>query len=196
MEVIHKPINNFEKCYTISNTGIVTSLPRKTSFVSKGNIQTRNIPTKILSPGNNGNGYLFVYLWINNISKRYYIHILVATHFIPLVKGKHIVNHKDGNKNNNCDSNLEWTTNSENMYHSYKTNLSPSGEKHGNAKLSNIDRIKMLEEYANNSLSLKNTVKSYNVCETILARMVRNYIRKNKDELSKKLRIKRSNNFK
>ena len=33
------------------------------------------------------------------------------------------VNHKDGNTLNNHANNLEWVTKSENMYHSYSTNL-------------------------------------------------------------------------
>lgn len=47
-----------------------------------------------------------------------YVHRLVATHFVPRVDGKTIVNHKDGNKLNNRADNLEWCTQAENIAHS------------------------------------------------------------------------------
>lgn len=48
------------------------------------------------------------------------IHRIVAENFIPLVEGKNIINHIDGNRLNNNVSNLEWCTYSENIIHSYK----------------------------------------------------------------------------
>lgn len=74
---------------------------------------------KFLSPRNNGS-YLSVVL----DKKHYSIHILVAKHFIPNDNiQKTVVNHKDGNKMNNCVENLEWVTQSENIRHAYDTNL-------------------------------------------------------------------------
>ena len=49
------------------------------------------------------------------------VHVLVAETFIPKIDGKNYVNHKDGNKDNNCVSNLEWCTSRENMLHSIYT---------------------------------------------------------------------------
>ena len=56
----------------------------------------------------NRTGYLRVYLFNNKKKKRYFIHRLVAEAFLPKKQGKDFVNHKDGNKQNNCLSNLEW----------------------------------------------------------------------------------------
>ena len=47
------------------------------------------------------------------------LHRLVASVFIPNPNGYTEVNHKDGNKLNNCASNLEWCTRSMNMKHAY-----------------------------------------------------------------------------
>jgi hypothetical protein len=63
------------------------------------------------------------------------IHRLVAENFIPNLSNKPCVNHIDGNKKNNCSSNLEWCSYSENEKHSYqvlnkaanKTNLGNTG---------------------------------------------------------------------
>lgn len=61
----------------------------------------------------------------NRKSKKIFkIHKAVAETFIPNKDNKPQVNHKDGNKQNNCISNLEWTTSSENMHHAYENGLS------------------------------------------------------------------------
>lgn len=72
-------------------------------------------------------GYKAVALRIYNGEKSqqllYKIHRLVAKYFIPNPKKLDIVNHKDGNKENNDVSNLEWCTNKENTIHAYRTQL-------------------------------------------------------------------------
>lgn len=70
-----------------------------------------------------GSGYLFVGLSKNGIPYPKDVHRIVATHFIPNPENKKCVNHKDGNKLNNCVDNLEWCTYSENITHAMKNGL-------------------------------------------------------------------------
>lgn len=102
--MLWKNISGFEN-YEISDTGIIKS------------------KDKLLKFGNNGNGYLFVHLSKNGSVNRFYVHRLVASTFIPNPENKGIVNHKDGNKSNNCVSNLEWCSQKENIQHARKTGL-------------------------------------------------------------------------
>jgi len=91
--------------YRISNYGYVKSLKFSVPIILKGG----------------GKPYLSVGLCKKGKVKTHRIHVLVATYF---VKGKTIksnqVNHKDGNKFNNCFVNLEWSTPKENSQHRTK----------------------------------------------------------------------------
>lgn len=58
-----------------------------------------------------------------SLQKLHKVHRLVADAFIPKTDGKNLVNHKDGIKNNNHVSNLEWVNHSENTIHAIKNNL-------------------------------------------------------------------------
>ena len=95
--------------YEISNLGRVKSL--------KFNKE------KILKSTPNRYGYYTVGLSKNNIKKTEKVHILVARHFIEYPYNKLQVNHKDGNKENNTISNLEWVTAKENIQHAWKNGL-------------------------------------------------------------------------
>lgn len=111
IEEIWKDIQGYEGFYQVSNLGRVKSLDRIVRnnsgfFVRKG---------KILKPQENSRKYLRVELKVKNNSKRFFVHRLVAKHFIHKPQGYNIVNHLDCNPHNNKASNLEWTTAQGNM---------------------------------------------------------------------------------
>ena len=108
-----KPIMDFEGYYITPEGKVFCDLGR-------GNRNRNKRCEKYeIKPRVARNGYLRVYMRSSLDGKRYdrYIHRLVAIHFLEKVEGKNVVNHKDGNRSNNEDSNLEWVTTKENMQH-------------------------------------------------------------------------------
>jgi hypothetical protein len=74
---------------------------------------------KILKKSISNSGYYFV----NIRNKSYFTHRAIAFAFIPHVKGKDFVNHKNGIKTDISLKNLEWNTQSENIKHAYSMGL-------------------------------------------------------------------------
>lgn len=116
MTEIFKAVKGFDGMYLVSNLGNVKSIER-TCKTQRG---TRIVPEKLLSPCKDSSGYLYVPLSINGKHKNCLIHRLVLETFKPDAEGKKQVNHKDGNKLNNCLDNLEWCTAKENICHKYE----------------------------------------------------------------------------
>lgn len=106
-------------CYQISNLGRVKSLARQVERAG----YNRKLQTHILSPYKSHYGYLCVTLMKNGKHTYKRVHRLVAEAFIPNPKNKRCVNHKDGDKTNNCVDNLEWATHQENTIHAWETGL-------------------------------------------------------------------------
>jgi hypothetical protein len=132
MQEIWKDIKNYEGYYQVSNLGRVKSLPKfhKTNnqYCSIGYYSKERIlkPTK--------KEYARVIL----NKKAYSVHRLVAEAFIPNPNNYPIINHKDGNKQNNKVNNLEWCTQSHNQKEAYRIGLKkpPMHNLHKTGKLS------------------------------------------------------------
>lgn len=77
------------------------------------------------------------------------VHTLVAEAFIgPKPSRLHGVNHINGDRLDNRACNLEWVTQKENQAHAVRFGLCPSGEKHHNHKLKDVDVINILSSFA------------------------------------------------
>ena len=67
--------------------------------------------------------YLRVTLRSGVRKKHRKVHRMVALKFVERVPGKNTVNHKNGNTHDNVYTNLEWTTNVENIKHAWDNGL-------------------------------------------------------------------------
>lgn len=124
-------------------------------ITNKGEIiNKRN--NKIVKPEINSKGYLRVRIG----GKKYFVHRLVAEKYLKNKDNKPQVNHKDGNKLNNCVENLEWVTNLENRKHAVKNGLQIQGSKCPWAKLT---EEQVLYIRNNPNISSRTLSEMYNV---------------------------------
>lgn len=100
--------------YMVSNLGRIKSVDR---FLPPDGSHPygQKRKGKILSSTQNGQLYNAIRLGAG--AKKSYIHILVATAFIPNPENKKEVNHINGNKKDNRAENLEWVSRLENVKH-------------------------------------------------------------------------------
>jgi hypothetical protein len=104
-----KDVVGYEGLYKVSDLGRVKN--------------SLGIIMKCFYKDKSSDNYLRVALSKYGACKKYTVHRLVALAFIPNEKNKPLVNHKNGVKNDNRLSNLEWCTSSENRIHSIQMGL-------------------------------------------------------------------------
>lgn len=118
---IWKTVDEYEGYYQVSNLGRVKSIERIVHRIKDGQKQT--VKERILKPFLGNRGYYTVRLTIDGRGRTVQLHGLVAKAFVQNVHNFPVVNHKDGNKLNNNASNLEWTTQKENIRHAWEIGL-------------------------------------------------------------------------
>lgn len=101
--------------YEVSECGIVFLKAHKV-IRKNGSVMTYERKEKAVNIKEHG--YSYVTISKDNKSKSHLLHRIVAETFIENPDNKGFVNHKDGNKQNNHVSNLEWVTKKENQAHS------------------------------------------------------------------------------
>ncbi|ACI91047.1 gp31.2 [Bacillus phage SPO1] len=89
-----KDIKGYEGHYQVSNTGEVYS-------IKSGKTLKHQIPK---------DGYHRIGLFKGGKGKTFQVHRLVAIHFCEGYEEGLVVDHKDGNKDNNLSTNLRWVT--------------------------------------------------------------------------------------
>lgn len=104
---IWRDIPGYEGLYKISNYGRIKSMYHD----------------RVVTGGTYPNGYRFIALSKDHIKRTYLVHRLVAITFINNPDNLPVVNHIDGNKQNNAVNNLEWVTQSYNVKHAVKIGL-------------------------------------------------------------------------
>lgn len=151
---IWKPIKGFEGKYLVSDLGRIKSLPnrtRKTELILKPQNQT----------------YSFIDLCKDGKVKKMTIHRIVAMNFLDNPEDKPQVNHINGDKLDNRVVNLEWSTRSENVKHSYTTGLNSSvGSKNSQCKLTEKEAIEIYNSKARTKdLSIQYNITQSTICD-------------------------------
>ena len=140
-----------------------------------GKVITKNGLTK--KPTNNGNGYLQIGIYVNGKRQMFKLHRLIAECYIPNPDNKPQVNHIDGNKLNNCISNLEWVTCKENIRHAHDNGLSKGmkGETNHQSKLTKEDVINIRKIYIPRHLEFGQIAlaKKYNVSKSLIGQIIK-----------------------
>jgi hypothetical protein len=108
----------------------------------KGNVYVlKNNILKQLKPSLINPGYYTVVLTNEVGRKKFYIHRLLATYFIPNPKNLETVNHINGIKTDNSISNLEWLSKADNNKHAFANGLQAKRENRTCTKISNAQMI-------------------------------------------------------
>jgi len=125
----------YREKYYVSDTGLVKNI----------------ITGKILKLRKNPNGYLKANLSIHGKLSTIFIHTAVAELYIPNPENLPVVNHIDGNKQNNNKLNLEWCTYKYNSAHAHNLGLMniPKGTQCYQSKLTRNDVIYLKTTYSN-----------------------------------------------
>lgn len=158
--------------YLISEDGEVISMA-KSKYPFAGNINQRK--EKVVKPQQHKQGYLQVQIVDNQGNpKTVFIHRLVAKAFLGDFGDEYEVNHKNGCKNDNRLSNLEWVKPSENILHAFSNGLLKpmKGESNPMASITNeqareVKRLTALG-YSRQEISAQLNI-SFNVVKSIRA---------------------------
>lgn len=161
-------IHPIYKDYEISNQGRVRHLSYSDS---NGSIRKE----RLLVGSLHEDGYVFISICLG---KQKYLqipkHRLIAETWIDNTYNKPEVNHKDGNKQNNDVSNLEWSTRKENQDHAIENLLQPKKIYTYKGKLSKEDRDEIIRRYSEEKISRRELAVQYNVSHTTISSLLNN----------------------
>lgn len=161
MTEVIKEIYGFEGRYTISNLGIVRSL----------------LTNKVMKLQLTKFGYLRVNLRYANSRKfkSFFVHRLVAKHFLDNPNNLQEINHIDCNKTNNIVTNLEWCSREYNIKYSYDHGSKTSkGFNNGNCKITKKTLEEIKELLQDNKFSHVKIAKLYNVSSSTIDNIANN----------------------
>lgn len=122
-------VENFEGLYRVSNLGRILSLEKKIPNKLTGGFSTRH--ERVLKPSVH-KGYARVTLCKNGVTKKFFLHRLVAIHFAPNINDFPLVRHIDHNPLNNKADNLLWGDVKDNINDTVSADRHARGSRNGN----------------------------------------------------------------
>ena len=146
-------VPGYSRLYAVSDLGRALSFKRKAP--------------RILALCPESDGYIVVSFSKGRRPRSFRLHRVVARCFLSPAPSDRQINHKNGNKQDNRASNLEWVTARENVIHSHRTGLTSIGERHHMATLS-FDQVKKIRQ-ASGSYSV--LAREYGVGKSTVARI-------------------------
>lgn len=169
---IWQPVPNYEEYYSISNYGRL----RRDKAIG------RHKAPRIQKPEIDQDGYFRVTLSKLGIGRRVFVHYLVSLVFLGQREPGLVVNHKDGRKQNNHPSNLEYVTGKENSQHAKRLGLyrAPNlsyekrarGERIGCAKLTSR-KVKTILQRLKKGETHKSIAHDFNVSRPAISLIAR-----------------------
>lgn len=147
------PVKGYEGLYEVSSLGRVRSI-----------VNDKSRKTKVLSPGDNGIGYLQVGLFKNGKRKHFKVHRLVAQAFLPNWFEEPEVNHRDENKHNNHIDNLEWCEHKYNCNHGTRNERIITNGKLSKPVLQYTKSGEFVKEWNSTNETIRSGYKQANVC--------------------------------
>jgi hypothetical protein len=168
MERIWKKIPGYS-LYEVSKYGEIKTFNWKNKGIEK-----------IMKPALDACGYLRTVLKRDFDGKlcTVKVHRMVALSFLENPENKPMVNHKNGIRNDNRVSNLEWCTNSENIKHSFTIGLSSNkGSKNPSATLTEEQAQEILDNYefgkkSKKGITKKQLAEKYNTTINVISFLV------------------------
>lgn len=149
--------------YSVSRSGIVTSHRyygnEGKSGEVKGHVQE--------------SGYVYVMLENGGIKKNCRLNRVVALMYLPNPERLRFVNHRDGDKSNNNDWNLEWCSQSGNEIHAYETGLKIGqfGDSNPAAKITEVQAIEVKKLAVEGSFTQKEIAAMYGIKQSQVSRI-------------------------
>lgn len=158
-----RDIVGYEGDYQVSSDGRIRSFKHKKDG-------------KLMSQFDDKDGYKEIALYKSDVETKRKMHRLVAQIFIPNPNNLPQVNHKNGRKDDNRATNLEWANSSHNMLHSFHVlgHQSPdvNGIKNGRNKLSLHDVNLIFHMYHCGERTFKEIASKFGVRSTVVANIL------------------------
>lgn len=171
MNEVWKTIDGFNGHYQVSNMGRVRSVDR--SLYNNGCKAWQSYRGCVLKPSHDKGGYTYVILYDSILKKRRTckIHRLVSSYFVDGYMEGLEVNHKNGLRDDNVATNLEWVTRSENIIDRYKRGYNPSGENNNASKLKN-EYIPIIIRLYENGISQSKIAIAFMVSQATISNII------------------------